>query len=75
MIYPYSIRSSTSFITSLMGMAKPMPSMDAPEEVEPEYFAVVMPTTSPFILKSGPPELPELMAASVWSILMMVRRY
>ena len=28
-----------------MGMAKPMPSMEAPEEVEPEYLAVVIPTT------------------------------
>lgn len=35
-----------------------MPSMEAPEEVEPEYLAVVIPTTSPFILNSGPPEFP-----------------
>ena len=55
-----------------MGMAKPMPSMDAPELVVPEYLAVVMPMTSPAILNRGPPELPGLMAASVWSILMMV---
>lgn len=48
-----------------MGMAKPMPSMLAPEEDVPEYLAVVMPMTSPFVLNSGPPELPELMAASV----------
>ena len=39
--------------------------MDAPE-LELEYFAFVMPTTSPYILKSAPPELPELMAQSVW---------
>ena len=51
--------------TSSMGMAKPMPSMDAPEPVVPEYLAVVMPTTSPLVLNRGPPELPELMAASV----------
>ena len=55
-----------------MGMAKPMPSMDAPELVVPEYLAVVMPMISPYILNSGPPELPGLMAASVWSILMTV---
>ena len=28
--------------------------------------AVLMPTTSPAALTSGPPELPELIAASVW---------
>ena len=37
----------------------------APEEVVPEYLAEVMPTTSPYILNKGPPELPELMAAAV----------
>ena len=58
-------------ITSSMGMAKPMPSMDAPEEVVPENLAVVMPMTSPRMLKRGPPELPGLMAASVWIMLMM----
>ena len=31
-----------------------------------EATAVLMPTTSPAALTSGPPELPELMAASVW---------
>ena len=34
------------------------------EELE-EYLAVVMPMTSPYMLKRGPPELPELMAVSV----------
>ena len=31
-------------------------------------IAVLMPTTSPRTLSSGPPELPGLMAASVWSM-------
>ena len=31
-----------------------------------EMIAVLMPTTSPSRLNSGPPELPRLMAASVW---------
>ena len=44
------------------GTAKPMP-------IEPpvgEMIAVLMPTTSPSMLNSGPPELPRLIAASVW---------
>ena len=48
-----------------------MLSMEA-VELEPEYLALVMPMTSPYILNSGPPELPELMAQSVW-IRSMVR--
>ena len=31
------------------------------------YFATLMPISSPCILRSAPPELPGLMAASVWS--------
>ena len=33
---------------------------------ERERMALLMPTTSPDMLTSGPPELPGLMAASVW---------
>ena len=43
-------------------MAKPMP-------IEPplrEKIAVLMPTSCPFMSTSAPPELPGLMAASVW---------
>ena len=43
-----------------------MLSMEAPEPEEPEYLALVMPTTSPYMLNRAPPELPELMAQSVW---------
>jgi hypothetical protein len=32
------------------------------------------PTTSPFILKSGPPELPGLMAASVWMMSAVLKK-
>jgi hypothetical protein len=46
----------------LIGMAKPMP-MDPPLW---EKIAVLMPMTSPLRFKSGPPELPGLMEASVW---------
>ncbi len=44
------------------GVAKPRP-------IEPpvgDRMAVLMPITSPFMSNSGPPELPLLMAASVW---------
>ncbi len=44
------------------GVAKPMPT----EPPEGERMAVLMPMTSPSRLNSGPPELPLLMAASVW---------
>ncbi len=43
----------------LMGMAKPMLLALA-------RTAALMPTTSPRRLRSGPPELPGLMLASVW---------
>ncbi|GBD13818.1 hypothetical protein HRbin24_01860 [bacterium HR24] len=42
-------------------MANPTPSA-----CPPRITAVVMPTTSPRMFTSGPPELPGLMAASVW---------
>ena len=46
-------------LAMLMGMAKPMPCA-------PPATAVLMPMTSPFASTSAPPELPGLMAASVW---------
>ena len=45
--------------TASMGMAKPMP-------LPCGLMAVLMPTTCPRRLKSGPPLLPGLMLASVW---------
>ena len=48
--------------TVLVGTAKPMPT-DAPEG---EMIAELTPTTRPSRSKSGPPELPRLIAASVW---------
>ena len=42
-----------------MGMAKPMPAASSTR-------TVTMPITSPRWLSSGPPELPGLMATSVW---------
>ena len=42
-----------------MAMAKPMFWLSS-------MMAVLMPTTAPLESTSGPPELPGLMAASVW---------
>ena len=46
-----------------IGMAKPIPLL-------PEAMAVLMPMTLPSASRSGPPELPGLMAASVWMRLL-----
>ncbi len=45
--------------TVLMGIANPIPW-------PPLIIAVLIPTTSPWVLSSGPPEFPGLMDASVW---------
>ncbi len=52
----------TTCFTSAAGIAKPTP--DAPPEAE--RIAVFTPIRSPFMSTSGPPELPGLIAASVW---------
>ena len=46
----------------LDGMAKPMPSLP-PDSL---LICVLTPTTWAAVFRSGPPELPWLMAASVW---------
>jgi hypothetical protein len=43
----------------LIGTAKPMP-------LPVDVIAVLMPMTLPSMSKSGPPELPGLIEASVW---------
>jgi hypothetical protein len=45
------------------GIAKPTPAFAC---VPPDAICALTPTTSPFRLSSGPPELPGLIAASVW---------
>ena len=57
--------------TVLDGTAKPMPSLP-PDSL---LICVLTPTTSPAALSSGPPELPWLMAASVWIELEMVKLF
>ena len=48
-------------LTKFIGLAKPIP-MFPPDDPK---IAVLTPMTSPFALKSGPPELPGLIEASV----------
>ena len=61
-VSPNSTSCATTPVASSEGIEKPMPI----EPPEGEMIAVLMPTTSPNMLNSGPPELPRLMAASVW---------
>ncbi len=46
----------------LIGMLNPTPSLPPPLD----RMAMLIPTTSPFMFTRGPPELPGLIAASVW---------
>src|SRR3977135_3822331 len=48
-------------LAMLTGIEKPMPTLPPVRE----RIALLMPTTSPDMFTSGPPELPGLMAASV----------
>ena len=59
---PYFISRPATKIASLAGMANPKPT----EPVVGETMAVSTPMTSPLRLNNGPPELPWLIAASVW---------
>ena len=53
---------ATTTRTMVAGMAKPTPC----EPPEREKIAVLMPTSRPAMSTSAPPELPGLIAASVW---------
>src|SRR5262249_28962790 len=61
-IEPPLLAEATTTFTILAGMAKPMPC----EPPEREKIAVLTPTRRPLRSTSAPPELPGLMAASVW---------
>lgn len=65
MTTPSDMSSSTTVLMVETGMAKPMPSMPVALELAAFIFMLVMPTTWPCILMSGPPELPSFMAALV----------
>ena len=58
---PLSAEATTTR-TRCAGMAKPMPS-DPPDD---DTIALLMPIKSPVMSTSAPPELPGLIAASVW---------
>jgi len=62
LICPELMKSSKAFLALFMGIAKPSPT-DPPEG---EAIQVLIPTTSPLIFTRAPPELPWLIAASVW---------
>ena len=59
---PPLLAEATTTRTMLAGMAKPMPC----EPPEREKIAVLIPTSLPVMSTSAPPELPGLIAASVW---------
>ena len=63
MVSPYLINCSITFEAGFDGIAKPIPiEPDAPGAM----IAVFIPITFPFKSKSGPPEFPWLIDASVW---------
>ena len=61
-IFPPLAAACSVLRTRLVGMAKPMPT----EPPDCEKIAVLMPTSVPSRSTSAPPELPGLIAASVW---------
>ncbi len=56
---------AATFLTVLIGMANPMPMLPCCP-VLPVEICEVTPITRPATSISGPPELPWLIAASVW---------
>jgi hypothetical protein len=58
---PYFCSCLNMVLAVAQGMANPRPSLPP----DCDMMKVFTPTTSPFALTSGPPELPGLIAASV----------
>ena len=69
---PVAMSSEAMRAAVSIGMAKPRPMLPTwPPRLPPsEAMAELMPMTAPLPSTSGPPELPGLMAASVWIALM-----
>ena len=57
----------------LIGTAKPMPTLPPP--LPPVAICELMPITRPAASSSGPPELPGLIAASVWMTSSIVKPF
>ena len=77
MAEPVSMISLAIRWAVLLGIAKPTPMLplcdcDPGTPEATVAIAVLMPMTSPAPLTSAPPELPGLIAASVWSASMTV---
>ena len=68
-VFDFAVSSSwwISARTVSIGIAKPMPTLPLPPP--PVSIWELIPITSPAALISGPPELPGLIAASVWITL------
>ena len=71
MTRPFSISGSRMRVIELIGTAKLIPA-DWPTWL---MIAVFMPITWPREFSSGPPELPGLIAASVWMIPLIIRPF
>ena len=64
-ILPFLTSWLTMLTTSFEGIANPIPSTEVPS-LDCESFIELIPITCPAELTSAPPELPGLIAASVW---------
>ena len=71
MTRPFSISGLRMRVIELIGTAKLIPA-DWPTWL---MIAVFMPITWPREFRSGPPELPGLIAASVWMIPLIIRPF
>ena len=69
MTRPCAMSCGTTSFTVSTGTAKPMPAL-APEGLA---ICVFTPMSRPALSRSGPPELPGLIAASVWMTFWIVR--
>ena len=58
-------------LTVSAGIAKPIPMLP----LDGEIIWALMPITCPELFSSGPPELPGLIAASVWMMFSMIRPF
>ena len=63
-----AIRSSATVLTVLDGTAKPTPALALPPFWSSTAIWTFVPITLPVVSISGPPELPWLIAASVWIV-------